>query len=155
MSFVRKLALPVASLMMLVGFSVIGVASTAGAAGTTHKANLNGDPTGTAIETKLKVKISCNGAAATIKVKNFSIAASDGYSMYQTGPGWSLIVVFNHSGTEVIVPVAQNSSTTLFDGSTTASLKPGECASGVPVDGLQWNHTGVGLADYISEGTLK
>jgi hypothetical protein len=124
MSFTRKIVALVTPLALLGGFSILG-AQNAGAVSTSHKAQFSGNQNvqnanPAAIETKAKVKFTCNATSGiyTVKVKNFSVYAGQGGIMtgMETGQRNHVTVWVNRDpNAEFDVPLTQNTATELFD----------------------------------------
>jgi hypothetical protein len=164
-SFTRKIAALVTPLVLLGGFSVLG-AQSAGAAGTTHKVLVARNPnnlTGVtvahpAIETKAKLKFTCNSTTGsyTVSVKNFSIIGGDDTILLGALVNTPLhIGILVNLAEPVIVPLTQNSATELFDANVTNTLtNKADCHSGADIRGGA-SDTGDGFTSYNFLTTLS
>jgi hypothetical protein len=157
-----KIAALVAPLLLLGGFSLLG-AQNAGAASANHKVQFSGNHLGPftlkrAIETKAKVKYTCNATTGVynIKVKNFSEIGGDGTLLVgsQSGdPNRLTIEVNTHEVFEIVL--TQNPATELFDANPTGILPTlGDCHTGASLEVNAVNSGDDGLA-YDAVGALS
>jgi hypothetical protein len=160
MSFSRKIVALATPLFLLGVFSMLG-AQGASATSATHKAlvvgnpnNISGSPNTylpAAVETKAKLKFVCNSTTGdyTVTVRNFSVIGGDDTILRGTYDGVPLHIGLRVNGVEELnVPLTQNTTTELFDGSVTSVLSDKtDCHSAADFRGGALD-TGIVLPSY-------